>query len=114
MHALPSSPGQLMMGEGSTPQQVAEINHQLGYDQPLVHQYVTYLTGLLHGDLGESYLFKQPVSKELAVALPTTLELALYALVLDIVVTVPLAAIAAMRRDGFLDHAIRAIPLVGI
>jgi peptide/nickel transport system permease protein len=114
LHALPSSPGQLMLGEGATPDQVAAVNHQLGYDRPLVEQYLTYLGGLLHGDLGTSSLFKRPVVTELAVALPVTLKLSLYALVLDILVTVPLAAIAATRRNGFLDHAIRAIPLVGI
>lgn len=114
LHALPSSPGQLMVGEGATPDQIAAINHQLGYDQPLVQQYVSYLSGLLHGDLGTSYLFKRPVSEELGIALPVTLKLALYALVLDIVVTVPLATIAAVRRNGVVDHAIRAIPLVGI
>lgn len=114
LHALPSTPGQLMSGEGSTPQQVAEINHQLGYDQPLIQQYFSYLGGLLHGDLGTSYLFKRPVVTELTVALPVTLKLAVYALVLDILVTVPLATLAAVRRNKLLDHVIRAIPLVGI
>lgn len=114
LHALPSSPGQLMLGESATPDQVVAINHQLGYDLPLWHQYFSYLTNLLHGDMGTSYLFKRPVSDELARALPVTLKLALFALVLDIVVTVPLATLAAMRKNKFIDHAIRAIPLVGI
>ncbi len=114
LHALPSSPGQLILGEAATPQQVVAINHQLGYDKPLLSQYGSYLTGLLHGDMGVSYLFQRPVTDELARALPLTLKLAVYALVLDILVTVPLATIAAMRKNGFVDHAIRAIPLVGI
>lgn len=114
LHALPSTPGQLMLGEGSTPQQVAAVNHQLGYDRPLLQQYLSYCGELLHGDLGTSYLFKRPVVEELAVALPVTLKLAFYALVLDIVVTVPLATLSAVRRNSFIDHVIRAIPLVGL
>lgn len=114
LHMMPSSPGQLMLGEGATPAQVAAVNHQLGYDEPLMRQYLSYTGGLLHGDMGMSYLFKRPVVTELRTALPITLELALYALVLDILVTVPLAALAAMRRNGFADHVIRAIPLIGI
>lgn len=114
LHALPSSPGQLILGEAATPQQVVAINHQLGYDRSLVSQYLTYLNGLLHGDMGMSYLFKRPVTDELATALPLTLKLAVYALVLDIVITVPLATLAAMKRNKFVDHVIRGIPLVGI
>src|SRR6185437_12837406 len=114
MHALPSSPGQLMLGEGGTPDQVVAINHALGYDRPIVAQYLSYMGGLLHGDLGTSYLFQRPVSDELRIALPVTLKLAVYALVLDVVVTIPLATIAAMRKNKPVDHAIRAIPLVGI
>jgi len=114
LHALPSSPGQLMLGEGATPAQVSAINHQLGYDRSILSQYASYFVGLLHGDLGTSSLFQRPVTDELAIALPVTLELCLFALILDILVTIPLATLAAMKKNSFIDHAIRAIPLVGI
>jgi len=114
LHSLPSSPGELMLGEGATPDQVVAINHTLGYDRPMVIQYSSYLTGLFQGDLGTSYLFHRPVSEELGIALPVTLKLAVYALVLDILVAVSLATLAAMNKNKPIDHAIRAIPLVGI
>jgi peptide/nickel transport system permease protein len=114
LHALPATPGQLMLGEAATPDQVVAINHALGYDRSMVSQYASYLGGLVHGDLGTSYLFQRPVSEELGIALPVTLKLAVFALILDVVVTVPLATIAAMRKNKPVDHAIRAIPLIGI
>jgi len=103
-----------MLGEGATPAQVSAINHQLGYDRSILSQYASYFVGLLHGDLGTSSLFQRPVTDELAIALPVTLELCLFALILDILVTIPLATLAAMKKNSFIDHAIRAIPLVGI
>src|SRR6185437_15802893 len=109
-----STPGQLMLGEAATPDQVVAINHALGYDRSMLSQYASYLGGLLHGDLGTSYMFQRPVSDELRIALPVTLKLAVFALILDVVVTVPLATIAAMRKNKPVDHAIRAIPLIGI
>jgi len=74
LHALPSTPGQLMLGEAATPDQVVAINHALGYDRSMLSQYASYLGGLLHGDLGTSYMFQRPVSDELRIALPVTLK----------------------------------------
>jgi peptide/nickel transport system permease protein len=114
LHMLPSSPGELMLGETGTAEDVRAINHSLGYDQPILTQYGSYVSGLLHGDMGTSFLFHRPVASVITSALPVTLKLALYALVLDIVVTVPLATLAALKKDRTADHIIRAIPLVGI
>jgi peptide/nickel transport system permease protein len=110
----PGGPAEAMLGIAATPQQVAALNHELGYDRPLPVQYARYLGRLAHGDLGQSVIFRRPVTEVIAAALPTTLKLAAYVLVLSLLVAIPLGTLAALRRGGPFDHAIRALPLAGL
>ena len=110
----PGGPAEAMLGITATPQQIAALDRELGYDQPLPTQYLRYAARLVRGDLGESVIFERPVAEVIAAALPTTLKLAAYVLVLSGLATVPLAALAALRRGRAADHMVRALPLVGI
>jgi peptide/nickel transport system permease protein len=113
-HSLPGSAAQSMFGIRTTRADIRLVNHRLGLDQPLWTQYWHYLDRLLHGDLGRSVTFDQPAIDVIRAALPTTLELALYAIVLTAVVTTVLATIAALYRDRPVDHVIRSVPIVGL
>src|SRR5579871_1325312 len=71
---LSGDPTLLLVPEGATAAQIAELRHQLGFDRPLIVQYLAYLSDLLHGDLGQSLVQRLPVSLILGSRLPYTLE----------------------------------------
>ena len=105
---VPGDPVQTMLGFRATPQNVATIRHQLHLDEPLVTQYLDWLSGLLHGDLGRDYVSHAPLSELLGDAIPVTLELTFLSMSLALVAGVPLGVRAAARpgsirrlTDGF-------------
>jgi peptide/nickel transport system permease protein len=91
----------------------ARIIASLGLDQPLWRQYLVFLNGALHGDLGNSFVFNEPALKLIAQRMPATLELAVTAVLLSIVVGVPLGLYAGMRPDGILGRTIMAGSILG-
>ena len=110
----PGGPAEAMLGITATPSQIAALNRELGHDRPLPARYLHYVAGLAHGDLGESVIFGRPVTEVIAAALPTTLKLGAYVLLLSGIATVSLATLAASRRGGPVDHVIRVLPMVGL
>lgn len=97
-----------------TPEQLASLRAYLGLDQPLPQQYWTWLTSLLHGDLGYSIRTGRPVLVEIAQRLPATLELALAAAVIAVAVGLPLGIVSALRPRSRLDLAVRVAGLIGL
>jgi peptide/nickel transport system permease protein len=91
----------------------AQIIANLGLDQPLWRQYFVFLNGALHGDLGRSFVFNEPALKLIAQRMPATLELAVTAVLLSIVIGVPLGLYAGMRPDGWLGRSIMAGSILG-
>ncbi len=102
----------LLGGRPSTPGLIASIRKQYHLDAPLYLQYWDWLRGVLHADLGESITYKTPVSSVVGSRVLPTLELAVYAAVITVVVGVALGAIAALRQARFTDSAISAVVLV--
>jgi peptide/nickel transport system permease protein len=96
IHLIPGDPVRTMLGFRATPQNVATARHQLGLDQPLWRQYVDWLGGLLHGDLGTDLISHAPLSELRSQRLPVTLELTLLSMLLAIAIGVPLGALAAV------------------
>jgi peptide/nickel transport system permease protein len=93
---------------------VAAYRAHYGLDRPLPVQYVTYLGNLLHGDLGESQQTHRPVLTDLQSAVPATLEIAIGAIVLSVLIGVGFGVVAAVRRGQLADSALRLVSLVGI
>lgn len=91
----------------------ARIIADLGLDQPLWRQYLTFLVDALHGDLGRSFVFNEPALKLIAERMPATLELAVTAVLLSIIIGVPLGLYAGMRPNGFLGRSIMAGSILG-
>jgi peptide/nickel transport system permease protein len=110
---VPGDPVRTMLGFRATPANVATIRHQLQLDQPLPTQYVNWLEGLLHGDLGRDYISHASLSQLLGDALPVTLELTLLAMALALVVGLPLGVLAAAGR-GPARRLTDAFVIVGI
>jgi peptide/nickel transport system permease protein len=91
----------------------ARIIANLGLDQPLWRQYLVFLGDALHGDLGRSFVFNEPALKLIAQRMPATLELAVTAVLLSIVIGVPLGLYAGMKPDGFIGRTIMAGSILG-
>jgi dipeptide transport system permease protein len=114
VRVLPGDPVLLMAGErGLTPERYEALLKQFGYDRPIWEQYWDYLSALLHGDLGQSLVTKKPVLDEFMQLFPATVELALCAIILAIVIGIPAGIIAASRRGSFVDQTIMGAALVG-
>lgn len=111
---MPGSAAQAMLGITATPEQILAFEKMLGLDQPLAVQLVDYIGALLTGDLGTSLLYRKPVWDVIMGALPVTVQLTLYVVVMSGIVTIALAWIAAANRGGVVDQLVRAIPLIGI
>ena len=114
IHLIPGDPVLIMLGEGAQPTDVAELRGKLGLDRPLGEQYVSFLGGMLHGDLGTSLHFDEPVSRLIARHYPATVELALAALAVALVVSLPLGMLAAYRRGSWIDRGARFFSLLGV
>jgi peptide/nickel transport system permease protein len=114
IHLVPGDPARTMLGVHASPARVAALHRQWGLDKPLPVQYERFMVRLFHGDLGNSLFYRTPALRLILDRLPVTLWLIAYGTLLSVLVAVPLAALAASRRDGAADHAVRAVPLVGL
>ena len=113
-HLVPGDPVQQMLGEGATQSDVTQLRHALGLDKPLGAQYVNYLAGVTHANLGESFRFQQPVAKVVVEHYPATLELALAALIVCCAIGIPAGILAAQKRATATDHAVGFFTLLGL
>lgn len=111
---IPADPAVVYAGPKAPPEELARIREKLGFDQPLIMQYLSYLGGLVTGDWGDSLATKRPVLDELATRLPATLELLFAAMLIAIVVGILLGVVAAKRPGKALDGVIRFLAIGGI
>ncbi len=113
-HIVPGDPVQQMLGEGARAEDIQQLRHTLGLDLPVPVQYGRYIKGVLHGDLGESFRFQQPVAQVVLSHYPATLELAVVALLVCAAIGIPAGLAAAERRGGATDHAVGVFTLLGL
>jgi peptide/nickel transport system permease protein len=115
-HAVPADPVAANLGDqaAADPQIVAAFRHRWGLDRPLYEQYGIYLWRVIHGNLGVSISSRQPVSTDLRQRLPATIELAVAAMVLSLIVGIPLGIISAVKRDRAVDQVARVVSLIGV
>lgn len=110
----PGDPILLLAGEhGVSAERYAELQHQFGFDKPLFIQFTEYLWQVLNGNLGLSVATQTPVLKEFGALFPATLELALAAMILAVLIAIPAGVLAAVKRNTVIDHGITAVSLVG-
>lgn len=108
----PGSVAETILGENATPENVALLNRELGYDRPFIVQYLDWLWHAVRGDLGTSPITHIPVTEAILQRLPVTLELAVLALVISLAIAVPLAVVSAARAGSALDRGINAVTSV--
>ena len=105
-HILPGNPGRSMLGPFASPEAVAALNHDLGADQSLWTQYWTWIGDILHGDLGTSFAFKQPVADLVRQALENSLKLAVLAFVIVVPLSILGGVFAALHVGRAVDRTI--------
>jgi len=113
-HIVPGDPIEQMLGEGARAEDLQQLRHALGLDVPVGQQYVHYLAGIAHGDLGESFRFREPVTRVVLEHYPATLELAIVALLICAVIGIPAGLLAAERRATATDHAVGVFTSLGL
>jgi peptide/nickel transport system permease protein len=113
-YILPGNPALVKAGPLATPEHIREMERRMGLDQPVAVQYWRYVTGLVRGDLGESQTTGRPVLEDLVQRVPATLELTLASLLVALGIGIPLGVVAAVRRDGWLDHTSRLVGVAGV
>ncbi|HWN03866.1 MAG TPA: ABC transporter permease [Candidatus Dormibacteraeota bacterium] len=117
MRVIPGDVSLLILGGDQTgridPQQLAAMRHQLGLDQPLAVQFGAWLWGVLRLDFGTSLWTGQPVIEEVLIRLPLSLEVAILATIVSVLLAIPLGMLAAVRQDTWVDYVIRVVSIGG-
>jgi peptide/nickel transport system permease protein len=114
IHMIPGDPAQTMLGERATPEKIAAVRERLGLDLPIYEQYFLYLKKLLRGDLGVSIVRGDPVATDLLRRFPATVELAISAVCLAILLGIPVGIVSAVWRNTMVDSVSRVWALVGV
>ncbi len=114
MKLVPGDVAQVLVGTEGTAEDVENIRHALGLDQPVYVQYGLFLAHLVQGDLGRSAVTRRPISEEIASRVEPTAELALAALVVAVVVGLTSGIVSATRRYSVWDNLVTLLALVGV
>ena len=114
IHLIPGDPAIQIAGENARPEDVQQVRHALGLDQPLGRQYVHYLVSVVHGDLGRSFQTNESVAVQIRQRYPATIELAFGAMLIALLVAFPLGIISAIYRNSWIDNVARFFALLGV
>ena len=114
VRAIPGDPAQIILGQQATQEQVQQLRVHMGLDKPVIVQYALFLKDAVTGNLGESIATGRPVTTELLVRFPATLELTAFAMLVAILVGVPVGVISAVKQYSILDKVTSVIALAGI
>lgn len=109
VYLVPGDAATTIAGPDASPDQIDALRHKLGLDRPVVEQYITWLLNILHGQMGQSFVNGAEISDQLALRLPVTFELALWALLISLVLGVSSGAIAAAYHDRIAGRVIMRI-----
>ncbi|MCW2761504.1 MAG: Peptide/nickel transport system permease protein [Marmoricola sp.] len=115
IHLIPGNPAQVMLfGSNPTPEQVHELENQLGLNDPLFVQYFHYINSLLHGDLGTSFLTGRSVASEITSRAPSTFALSAAAMLVAVVIGIPLGIVGGVAPNSVWDRIGRFVSVSGV
>jgi len=112
-HILPGNPAVVQVGSSANASTLKAVERQMGLNRPLLAQFGSYLTGLLHGSLGTSYTTGDPVAQDLLNRLPATAELAVASTIIATVIGIPLGIASGLRENRLVDWVSRIGAIVG-
>ena len=110
---IPANPARALLGPHSTPEAIHRVEAYYCLDRGFAGRYACYVGNIVKGDLGESYHSKRPVATIIADHVWPTVQLALAAILLQLIVGVPLGVLAAIRRNRWQDHGANVVSLLG-
>ncbi|MFP3953328.1 MAG: ABC transporter permease [Candidatus Bipolaricaulota bacterium] len=114
VRVAPGDPATAVLGQQASREAIENLRTKMGLDKSLWQQYVEYLSGLLHGDLGKSLISQKPIGGQVAYALPFTLELTITGVLLGSILGVPLGILTAVHRNTIVDYLGRILSLAGL
>ena len=114
IHLIPGDPVEVMLGETATSADKEALRQSLGLDRPLLTQYRSFLINLAAGDLGRSLYEPASVVQIIRARLPATLQLALCAMIAAVLISFPVATLAAIRRGSWIDRSALSFSLLGL
>lgn len=114
LQVLPGNPIQVMMKEKVNQQVIDRVTEQMGLNDPLMVRFGRYLWNMLHGDLGQSYKLKRPVTQLIMTAFPNTVKLAVSSALVAWIIGIPAGIISAIKKDSLLDRFLMGFSLIGI
>jgi peptide/nickel transport system permease protein len=115
MHLTPGNPARVMVAEfGATPEDIRQLERELGLDRHWLVQYRDFLFAALQGDLGQSLFTKRPVVEQIRLALPSTLILTTGAIITSLAIGIPLGIVSALRRGTWIDVTSMVVALLGV
>lgn len=114
LYFAPGDVTRQLLGSQWTPEAAEAIRHEFGLDQPFLTQYVNYVKGLLQGDLGISFMTREPVVDMLRVSFPNTLYIVITSVVMAVVISIPIGILAALKPNSVFSGFTTAFSLVGV
>ena len=114
IHLVPGDPAAMMLGDKATPEQIANLRHTLGLDQPLLTQYFNWIADIFRGDLGTSFFMKGTMTEIIGSHMVPTVQQTLVAVAFAALVGVPLGMIAAVKRGRAADQIISTFSIIGV
>lgn len=114
VHVAPGDPAAVMAGNEATPERIAQLRQDMGLDRPVWEQFVSWVSAVLRGDLGESLFLNQSVSESLVQRMEPTGLLTLYALLFSIAIGLPAGIVAALKRNSWIDRLTMVTALGGV
>jgi peptide/nickel transport system permease protein len=109
---IPSNPARLIVGAHATMAEIRAAEKLYGFDLPVYQRFLMYLGGLLHGNFGYSYINREYVATELAVAIPVTASLAVLAVAAEIVIGLPVGILAVVKQDSWVDGLLSTLAIL--
>src|SRR5437660_1467480 len=114
IHLVPGDPVQQMLGEGASAGDIQAVRRAYGLDVPIGREYVNYWKGMLHGDLGRSLRFDQPVTQVIGQRYTWTLQLTVAAMMVALLISIPAGVRSARRRNRWDDRLLSFVSLLGL
>ena len=99
----PGDPASIILGSGATQAEMDALNHELGYDKPVIVRYVNWVFDAIRGDLGTSYMTKQPIASTVFGKIPISLTIAFNAITCAALLGIPVGILSAVKQDSLLD-----------
>lgn len=114
INKLPGDAAMSLIGETASEEYVAQLRERMGLDQPLLQRYLSWLQGVLHGDLGDSLTSSETVAQKIAMRFPITMEITLVSMLISVLIALPLGVLSAVKRNTAWDIAGSVVSMLGI